>query len=163
MSRRSSRYAWLALGSLALAACVVLANGRIGTRLAAAQAPSFTDVTVWSDSLDPQTQTLYQNLASAIAGFSGVPDVRSAYYSYYNDGTNWAIASWGASVLGAVPDGNGGYNVTLTVGPNFSISTGTYVVGDYSEIFNVDANGVVTYVGSQDPDNSGGGPLCEFS
>jgi len=162
MSRRSSRYALLALGSLALAAGIVLAS-RPGTRLAAAQAPSFADVTVWSTNLDPQTTALYQNLANAIAGFSGVPDARGAYYSYHNDGTTWAIACWGATITDAAPDGNGGYNVTLTVGPDFSISPGTYVVGGYSETFHVDANGVVTYVSSQDPDGWAGGQLIEFS
>jgi len=165
MSRRASRSAALALGSLALAACAVFAS-RPGTRLAAAQAPapSFAYVSVWGfDDLDPQTQTLYQGLANAIAGFSGVPNARGAHYSYYNDGTTWAIACWGAAITDAAPDGNGGYNVTLTVGPNFSISPGTDVVGGYSETFHVDANGVVTYVSSQDPYGWAGGQLIEWS
>jgi len=165
MTRRPIRYALLGLGSLALAACAFLAFGRPGTRLSAAQAPapSFAEVSVWSSDLDPQTTALYQSLANAVAGFSGVPDARGAYYSYYNDGITWAIGSWGASVTNAVPDGDGGYNVTLTVGPNFSISPGTHVAGTYYETYNVDANGVVTFVGWQDPDNCGGGPLVEFS
>lgn len=166
MSRRTSRYACLALGSLALAACVVFAHGRPGTRLSAAQAPapSFALVSVWGfTSLDPQTQTLYQNLASAIAGFSGVPNARWAYYSYYNDGTNWAIGSWGASVDYATADGNGGYNVKLLVGPNFTTTPRNLntVSGGYNEIFHVDANGFVTYVSSYDPQGMAGHQLIE--
>lgn len=160
------RYAFFGLGSLALASCVVLA-ARTGTRLSAAQnpPPSFEYVTVYgSSSLDPQTQTLYQNLANAIAGFAGVPNARVAYYSYYNDGVNWVIGSWGASVSAAAADGNGGYNVTLFVGPIFAtVPQGSCdVFGEYTEIFNVDANGVVTYVSSQDPQGSSGGQLAEI-
>jgi len=165
MSRRTSRYAALALGSLALAACAVLTSR---TRLAAAQAPapSFAYVSVWgADVLDPQTQALYQNLANAIAGFSGVPNARWAYYGSYNDGVNWAIGSWAASVDSAVADGNGGYNVTLLVGPIFTATpqTANSVGGGYTEIFNVDANGAVTYISSQDPDGCTGGQLIEAS
>ena len=51
----------------------------------------------------------------------------------------------------------------MTVGPNFSISPGLIVGGGYYEIFNVDAAGVVTFIGSQDPGNASGGPLNEMS
>jgi hypothetical protein len=154
MSNRIVRHACLGLGLLALAACVGIAT-RPGRRVSASQVqpPSFASVTVWGlTDLDPQTQALYQNLANAIAGFTGAPDARAAYYSYYNDGVNWAIGSWSASVVDAAPDGNGGYNVTLPVGPIFTTTpqTANGVCGGYQEIFNVDANGGVTYVGWQD-------------
>jgi hypothetical protein len=167
MSRRIVRHACLGLGFLALAACVGIAN-RPGRRASASQVlpPSFAHVTVWSTDLDPQTQTLYQNLANAIAGFNGAPDARAAYYSYYNDGVNWAIGSWEATVLDAAPDGNGGYNVTLPVGPNFTTTpqTANGVLGGYREVFNVNANGGVTYVGWLDAtDGVAGGQLIEVS
>ncbi len=163
MTRRTTRLVLIISGVLALIAGAVFVRG---TPLSAAQAPapSFADVTVWgTGDLDPQTQALYQNLANAIAGFVGVPDSRWAYYGLYNDGTTWAIGSWGGSVLNAVPDGNGGYQVSMTVGPNFSISPGLIVGGGYYEIFNVDAAGVVTFIGSQDPNNASGGPLNSMS
>ncbi len=163
MTRRTTRLVLIISGVLALIAGAVFVRG---TPLSAAQAPapSFADVSVWGiDNLDPQTQVLYQNLANAIAGFAGVPNSRWAYFSLYNDGTTWAIGSWGGSILNAVPDGNGGYNVTMTVGPNFSISPGMIVDGGYYEIFNVNAAGVVTFIGSQDPDNASGGPLSGMS
>jgi hypothetical protein len=128
-----------------------------------AQVPSlsFAYVTVWgANNLDPNTLTLYQSLANSIANYSGVPNSRVAYYASYNDGTYYSIASWGASVTNVVPDGTGaGYIVTLAVGPNFSISTGANPVGDYLELYNVTTAGVVTYLGSQDADGSGGGTL----
>jgi hypothetical protein len=161
----SRRYAYLGLGLIALAACIVFA-GRASKRLSAAPSvpPSFAYVTVWGfDDLEPPTPALYHNRANAIAGFSGVPNDRGAYYSYYNDGVNWIIGSWGASVSVAAADGNGGYNVTVLVGPIFAATPPGFgdAIGGYSEIFNVDTNGVVTYVSSQDPQGWAGGALIE--
>ena len=167
MSNRSAHFAFFGLGALALATCVVVLSARPGRRLTAAQlpVPSFTYVVPWSNDYDPQTQALYQNLSNAIAGFNGVPNARWAYYSYYNDGVNWSIGSWGGGVCDAVPDGNGGYNVKVLVGPNISMSpqgSGT-PMGQYFEIFNVDANGDVTFVSSNDLEGWGGGQLVEIS
>ena len=161
----SRRYLFLGLGVFALASCVLLV-GRTGTRLAAAPipAPSFAYVTVWGISnLDPATGALYQNLANAIAGFPGVPNDRGVYFSYYNDGVNWIIGSWAASVSEAAADGNGGYNVTVLVGPIFTTVPQGFgnALGNYTEVFNVDANGVVTFVGSQDPEGWAGRRLIE--
>jgi len=165
MSRRSFLYASLALGSLTIAACLALA-GRARLSASQAPAPSFEYVTVWgADGLDPQTLANYQALADAIARFSGVPNARWTYYGAYNDGVNWAIGSWGASVSSAVADPNGGYNVTLLVGPNFTVTTqdANIVGGTYTEIFHVAADGTVTYISSQDPDGNGGGQLIEIA
>ena len=167
----SRRLCFFGLGSLAVALCgiVALPWGRSGTRVTAAQLPqpSFAYVTPWSTNLDAQTQALYQNLSNAIAGFTGVPAARPAYYSFYNDGVNWSIGAWGGGVINAVADGDGGYNVTLTVGPIFATipqnGSANDVGGAYYEIFNVGADGTVTYMSSQDPLGSASGQLTELA
>jgi hypothetical protein len=158
----------MALGSVALPCCLIIAILRPNKSLTATQVvqPSFKYVMPWSDDYAPPTLTLYQNLSNAILGFTGVPDARTAFFGQYNDGVKWTIESWGGGVSDAVEDGNGGYNVTLLVGPRFSLvpsevgPTASLLV-NYIEIFNVDANGVATYLYSLDPDGVSGGRFVE--
>lgn len=118
------------------------------------------DVLPWSVSvdftlnLDPQSQALYQQMATAISAYIGVPNDRLNYYSAVNNPPNWVIGGWGGLVHDVEPDGNGGYVVTVLVNPDLSATpygTGVTISTDYSERYSVDANNNVQYLGFLDP------------
>ena len=153
----------LAVTALSLALVGVGGPRRIVAGDSNSNAPSFGTVTVWGiDTLDPDTQVLYRQLADAVATVQVVPNDRLNFYAYHNDGVNWIIGSWGSSVTDAQPNPNGGYDVTLVVGPAFAktpYEAQICVSGGYSEVYWVDPNGNVQFLGAQDPDNRAGGPL----
>ncbi len=109
--------------------------------------------------LDPQTTQLYQQMATTLNGSTGVPAARLAYYAAVNNQGTYSITGWGANVESVVADGNGGYNVTLSVTPGILDSGYTLnsIVSDanYMETYNV-VNGTYTYIGSADPAGQAG-------
>ncbi len=109
--------------------------------------------------LDAQTQLLYQQMATTLDGYANVPDSRVTYYGAVNNQGNYSIAGWGAFVEGVQSDGNGGYNVNLSVTP--SVIDSTYGLNtiifdlNYSESYNIN-NGVINYLNSADPGGQSG-------
>ena len=112
---------------------------------------------LWSLDLDPQDQLLYQNMANVLTGVSAIPGPRATFWSAIAP----SITGWGGGVSDVVPDGLGGYLVTVRTGPFVTLPDGTSPIAvlDYSEQWHVDANNNPTFVQSLDPyDESGGMP-----
>ncbi|MGC8642775.1 MAG: hypothetical protein ACP5XB_23190 [Isosphaeraceae bacterium] len=99
--------------------------------------------------LDPQDQQLYQNMANVLTGVSAIPGPRATFWSAIAP----SITGWAGSVSAVVPDGSGGYLVTVLTGPLVTLPDGTSPIAylDYTEQWDVDANNIPTFVQSLDP------------
>jgi hypothetical protein len=154
----------------AVASAGFMGSGQVGPSLPGAAIPklpaqpagamliaaSQQDQPVWavnvlsSSNLDQQDQQLYQNMANVLTGVSAIPGARTSFWSAVGP----SITGWGGSVSSVVPDGLGGNFVTVLTDPN--LSTGEVPFLNYSEVWDVDANGNATFVQSLDPDGVSG-------
>ena len=98
-------------------------------------------------------------MATALNGSVFVPTSRTTYYAAVNNQGNYSIIGWGAHVENVQADGNGGYNVTLSISPGIVDSTydlnSTIFDLNYLETYNV-GNGGYNYIGSTDPEGRAG-------
>ena len=112
--------------------------------------------------LDPDTQALYQQMATALDGYAAVPNDRLNFYSAINNPPNSAVTCWGGFVEDVQPAAGGGYQVTVAVTASTATSdlgprTLPAMAGPYYELYNVNG-GVIQYLGFQDPRNVAGQP-----
>ena len=120
------------------------------------QTPPIPWVTVdWGLTLDADTQSLYQQMATLLSNYTAVPLDRANYFAEYIDN----IGSWGGMVNSVQGDG-GGYVVTVSVEGFIdqdqldNDETGSLpmiLFANYAEIYHVDSMNNVTYVGHPIP------------
>lgn len=113
----------------------------------------------WSLELNESDQALYDQVAATLTGVSDIPNDRTNYYSAVNNTPGYTINGWTGLVNSVTPDGNGGYNVTVSVDPKLSTTQfGLYtdMESDYSEQYSINANNNVTYLGFLDPQGLAG-------
>ena len=113
----------------------------------------------WGLTLDLDSQVLYQQMADLISGVTAVPTDRVNYYSAVID----SVSSWAGGVMDVQAVGNS-YVVTVQVDPLFAegsrVGSSASVLSDYSEIYCVDADNTVTYLGFSDPNGWAGQAPC---
>lgn len=100
----------------------------------------------WTLDLNNQQETLYQQMATLMSGYTTVPQDRTNFYSGVS-GT-YTINGWGGVLNNVKQQSNGTYLLTITVSP--FIAQGV-ILTDYQEQYSVDANNNVTYAGFLDP------------
>ena len=123
---------------------------------AAADTPFWNVTVLWSLNLDGPTQALYQQMANLLSGVNAVPNDRLNYYSAVNDPPTWVIQSWSGMVSNVVANPDGSYQVTVTANPLFAGQSSLSLLSDYSEIYNIDQDNNINYVGFSDPNNWAG-------
>ena len=115
--------------------------------------PVFDVSTDWSLNLNQPDQTLYDQMSAVLTGVTAVPNDRTNFYSAVGGITSWS------GMVESVTNNNGTYTVTVSVFPVFD-TFGQSVATDYSELYSIDQNNAVTYLGFQDPNNWAGQALA---
>ena len=106
---------------------------------------------------DANTQQLYQTMQNLINGFAMTPADRMTYYSAMNNVNGYVIDSWCGFITNVQQNANG-YLVSIDVLPEISGAAACAIVTgvDYSEQYQVFADGSFQYVGSLDPQGLAG-------
>lgn len=151
----------IALAALAIAGLYAIVHPSTLRRAAAAhlQQPGLP-LTVMFDptDLDANTQQLYQTMQDSISGYAVTPNVRTAYYTTVNNANGYVVNDWCGLITNVQPNANG-YLVSVDVVPSLSgntVACGVIVDSDYSEQYQVFADGTFQYVGSLDPQGTSG-------
>jgi len=112
-----------------------------------------------ASNLDANTQQLYQSMQNSIDGFAITPADRASYYSAVNNVNGYTVNSWQGIITNVQQNANG-YLVSVDVLPGLSEDNGSACAitanSDYSEQFQVFADGTFQYVGSLDPQGLAG-------
>ena len=125
-----------------------------GIRAADDPGPTFPVTVDFTLTLDANTQALYQQMATALSGYTTVPNDRINYYSAFNNWADYQISGW-VGMVQNVQSIDGGNVVTVGVVPQFT-NASSIVVNDYSEQYFVGNDGRITYQGFTDPNGWAG-------